>query len=414
MMKRREFGKTAFLGIGGAALLSPPIAGFLLAEAPGSPQQAARKSRVRKLSVRVGKTVEITSSFRGCWFPTIHQFSNGDLMATVRMSPDEINPEGDFSSYCVSRDQGGTWSRRYTMGAGANVDGAWSHAPAPDGSIWQLYGWVDAHPPDPSKDFYLTLTKFSQSGMEIHQRRNIPLRMREPVKTAPARLFDRKVQDGNLVRQPNLVPWGPIIRSRNGGLMAPIYYKAERDPRFYRLALIRSDDDGETWREGSLIAAVKPGAKAWPGMGKVGPCEAGMERLAHGRLLAMFRTGGDGFIGVAWSQDDGRTWTPPVSLPFKGVALRVRGLSNGVLACSTGRPGPVVLMFSTDGTGETWSHVTPIFSGKSTHYTDFVEVSPGRLLVVYDSVPYSWMDIPLSDQKSRNAILCTPVEVRLE
>lgn len=187
-------------------------------------------------------------------------------MATMRMSPDEINPEGDFSAYCISRDQGATWSRRFTMGAGANVDGAWSHAPAPDGSIWQLYGWVDAHPPDPSQNFYLTLTKFSQSGMEIHQQRNIPLRMSEPVQTAPARLFDRKVQDGNLARQPILVPWGPIIRSRSGGLMAPIYYKAERDPRFYRLALIRSDDDGKTWREASLIAAVEPGAKPWRGM----------------------------------------------------------------------------------------------------------------------------------------------------
>ena len=139
-----------------------------------------------------------------------------------------------------------------------------------------------------------------------------------------------------------------------------------------------------------------------------------MVRLADGRLFAIFRTGGDGFIGAAWSSDDGHEWTSPISLPYKGVALRVRRLSNGVLACSTGRPGPVVLMFSPDGTGEKWSHVTTIFTEKSTHYTDFVEVAPGRLLVVYDSIPFGWYNIPCADKKSRNAIYCTFVDVRKE
>lgn len=335
-------------------------------------------------------------------------------MATMRMSPDECNPEGDFSGYCLSGDGGLTWSQRYTMGAGANVDGAWSQAARPDGSIWQLYGWAATHPRGQARNFYLTRTEYLQSGMEVRQRRNVRFEMREPVRMSPCRLGDRQVQDGHLAQQPVVMPWGPILNARGGGLIAPLYYKAERDPRFYRLALIRSDDDGERWREYSTIAAVPPGAKPWTGMGKEGPCEAGMVRLADGRLFAMFRTGSDGFIGVAWSSDDGRTWTPPASLPYKGVALRVRRLSNGVLACSTGRPGPVVVMFSMDGTGASWSHMTPIFTGKSTHYTDFVEVRPGKLLVVYDSVPYGWSDIPLTDRESKNQIFGTFLEVRRE
>jgi hypothetical protein len=135
-------------------------------------------------------------------------------------------------------------------------------------------------------------------------------------------------------------------------------------------------------------------------------------RLADKRLYAIYRTGGDGFIGQAWSSDDGKTWTKPTSTPYKGVALRVRRLSNGVLACTTGRPGPVVVMFSVDGSGANWSHITPIFNGKSTHYTDFIEVEPGKLLVVYDSVPYGWHAIPYSDRESKNVIYGTFVEVR--
>ena len=412
-MNRREFAKTALWGAGGMALLDSPASRAAFVEATGNPLQTAARGKGGALSVRVGKTVEITKSFCRCWFPTVHRFSNGDLMATMRMSPDEINPEGDFSAYCISKDQGMSWSRRYTMGAGANVDGAWSQNPRPDGSIWQLYGWTDARLTGDAQDLYLTLTQFSQSGMEIRQRRNIPLHMSEPVQMLQAGLSDRRVQDGGLARVPSAMPWGPIIPSRHGGLIAPIYFKVERDPQYYRVSLLRSDDYGKTCHEGSTIAAAEHGIKLWPGMGHEGPGETGMARLADGRLFAIFRTGSDGFMGAAWSSDDGHNWTSSVQLPYKGVSPHVRRLSSGVLACSTGRPGPVVLMFSTDGTGETWSHITPIFADHSTCYTDFVEFEPGKLFVVYDSTPYNWNAIPLTDRSSRNVIYGTFVDVEM-
>ncbi len=365
------------------------------------------------LDVRVGKTIEITSSHRYCWFPTIHRFSSGKLMVTVRMSPDEVNPEGDFSAYCLSNDAGLTWSRRYTVGAGANVDGAYSDSLRSDGSIWQLYGWVESDPSGSAQVLRLTLTRFLRDGMEFEQQRDIPLRMSQPVDLAHTELFDRQMQDANLAKQPVVVPWGPIADALDGALLAPVYYyTAERDKRYYRLALIRSSDGGRSWSEYSTVAAVEPGEKPWPGMGEEGPCEAGMVRLADQRLYAIFRTGESGFIGQAWSSDDGRTWSKPTSTAYKGVALRARRLSNGVLACTTGRPGPVVVMFNLDGTAANWSHVTALFEGKSTHYTDFIEVEPGKLLVVYDSVPYGWHDIPYSDRDSENVIYGTFVEVR--
>jgi len=56
------------------------------------------------IEVRVGKTVEITSAHRYCWFPTVHQFPTGEIMVGMRMSPDEWHPEGEFSAYCPLRD----------------------------------------------------------------------------------------------------------------------------------------------------------------------------------------------------------------------------------------------------------------------------------------------------------------------
>lgn len=175
--------------------------------------------------------------------------------------------------------------------------------------------------------------------------------------------------------------------------------------------LIRSRDEGKTWNQYSVVAAVEQEDKPWPWTGEEGPNEAALVRLADRQLLTVFRTGSDGHMGETWSADDGKTWTPPIAAPYKGVAPRVRRLSNGMLALTTGRPDPVETMFGVDGSGKQWTSPTVIFEGKSTHYTDFIEVKPGELFVVYDSVPYGWTEIPFADRESKNVIYGTFVEV---
>ncbi|MGA2726657.1 MAG: sialidase family protein, partial [Terracidiphilus sp.] len=174
---------------------------------------------------------------------------------------------------------------------------------------------------------------------------------------------------------------------------------------------IRSTDQGRSWEEYGIVAAIQPNEAPWPWMGKEGPNEATLVRLSKDRLYCLFRTGGGDYMGEAWSMDDGKTWTAPVSSGFKGVAPHLRLMSDGLLACTYGRPGPVTIMFSSDE-GKTWTNVTPISHGMSTQYTDLIEVEPGKLLVVYDRTPYGWKAIPSSDKSSKNAIYGTFVEVR--
>jgi len=376
---------------------------------------ASPKSAPDELQVQVGKTVEIASASEYNWFPTVHKFTTGEIMVTIRMSPDEMRPARMFSAYCISRDGGLTWGRRYPMGEDADMDGAWSEAFQKDGKVWHLYTPLEPYPAGQTQAFHASLSKFSRGGTEATIARDVVIRLSEPMHMLSLRALDRRSSDNERIGEEiSGFPWGPILEGLNGDVMAPVYYKAERDQRYYRLALIRSSDGGKSWNEYSTIAAVAPEEKPWPGMGNEGPCEAGLVRLADKRLYSIFRTGSDGFMGNVWSSDDGKTWTKPTSTPYKGVALRVRRLSNGVLACTTGRPGPVVVMFSVDGTGEKWSHITPIFDCKSTHYTDFIEVEPGKLFVVYDSVPYGWYEIPYADRESKNVIYGTFVEVRKE
>ena len=172
------------------------------------------------VTVKVGKTVEITASYKYLWYPTVHRFSTGEMLATMRMSPDETSPEGEFSAYCLSRDGGETWSRRYPMGAGANIDAAYTQVPRDDGAIWGLaagYGSLEAYPPGAKTDFHVTLTKYSRGGMEIQQIRDAKVHLAEPVESIPVELFGTKQKDASPLRKvPSAQPFGAIIDGPGG------------------------------------------------------------------------------------------------------------------------------------------------------------------------------------------------------
>lgn len=378
--------------------------------------QSSRQPGDDGFKVHVLDTMEITSSYRYCWYPTVHLFATGEILTTMRMSPDEEHPEGEFSAYCTSKDGGRTWSRRYTMGAGANVDAAYTQAAREDGTVWVLgggYEVIDPFPAGQSTQFHVALTRYARGGGEILQINDALLRLAQPAQMTPAKLFDIGTKDASkLEALPMVTPWGAIIEGRNGDWLAAVYYVTQKDPRRRRLVLARSADQGKTWNETSVIASIAPGEEPWDWMGSEGPNENAIVRLADQRLYCIFRTGSGSFMGHVWSSDDGRSWTKPVSTGVNGVAPHIRRLSNGALACTYGRPGPVTIMFSVDGTGRSWSHATEIFRGMSTQYTDLIEISPGKVFIVYDSVPYGWHAIPYSDKQAKNTIFGTFVETK--
>lgn len=100
----------------------------------------------------------------------------------MRMSPDERDPEGDFSAYCLSKDAGKTWSRRYVMGSGANLDAAWSTDPEKDGKIWQILGFVEAYPPgsEPGRTSHLDQMVSRRNGISAVERCSLALSGADP------------------------------------------------------------------------------------------------------------------------------------------------------------------------------------------------------------------------------------------
>jgi photosystem II stability/assembly factor-like uncharacterized protein len=100
-------------------------------------------------------------------------------------------------------------------------------------------------------------------------------------------------------------------------------------------------------------------------------------------MMSVQRTSSFQPLRQTWSHDGGKTWTPLITLEEGSVSPDMVVMSNGVVACSYGRPGSN-LMFSTDQ-GKTWTHHTVITDSGGFNYTALREVSPGRLLYIHDA-----------------------------
>lgn len=146
--------------------------------------------------------------------------------------------------------------------------------------------------------------------------------------------------------------------------------------RAYRTVLVSSDDNGKTWNFVSTIATEDD--RSIDGM-----CEPVLRKVADGSLLCIMRRDSCKPMAQCRSTDGGQTWSSPELLPAHGVDPDLCLMSNGVLACTYGRPG-LHIMFSEDGCGYSWGYRTEIGTWPSSTYMGITEVAPGKLLLAYD------------------------------
>ena len=346
------------------------------------------------MNVEILDQVKVTQTERWCWFPTVCQFSTGEVLAQFWMAPDEVDPESAMTGYCVSPDGGKTWGPRLTKGFGGHC-----HFPFDDGSMLEIGYQTVPQPLGQAQELRVTRILYREAGRSLERSFGL-LTLPEPVK-----LVEPSPRTGS--RSPvGLVFDHSIIRANGGSLLATMYGHFERD-ELYRSILVRSTDEGRNWQYFSTIASVE--SDPADDMGPNGLCEPSAIRLANGDLFCIMRTGSNSPMFQCRSSDDGVTWDEPRSAGLKGVQPDLCLLSDGVLACSYGRPGPVSLAFSEDGTGSAWTNVTEIFAENSTRYTGMVEVEPNVILLVYDSVPKGWQ--PIAEQGLMNSIRCALVRV---
>ncbi len=140
--------------------------------------------------------------------------------------------------------------------------------------------------------------------------------------------------------------------------------------------LMRSTDEGKTW---TYFSTVGPGG------------EPAVCRLSATEQTAVIRGDRNSRMKQMFSHDAGKTWTQPIELEVGKVLPDLVLMSNGVLACSYGRPASC-LMFSMDG-GKTWPSHHVISDKVGFNYTSIREISPGRLLYTHDASKLSALTV---------------------
>ena len=136
--------------------------------------------------------------------------------------------------------------------------------------------------------------------------------------------------------------------------------------------IFRTTDRGDTWEQMAVIHTDHD------------MCEGSIAQLQNGRIVLVSRPEAD----VCWSEDGGRTWSPPVSLGMRLFEPGLVALRDGTLLCLHGSygAGGLACMFTRDH-GQTWlvPHqddgfaVDPSVYG----YGKGIELPDGSVYVVY-------------------------------
>lgn len=318
------------------------------------------------VTVEIGAPVVIHKSDKERqWFPGVAQLEPKKLVVTIQRAADEINPDALASLFQVTEDGGRTWSEPRVWPEGGN-----SWVRLKDGTcLWLSYLLMFQ-----SDTVAQCRVGRSKDGVNYTW-------SDETVDIAPNRFGHMEKGTASLVFHQS------IVETPDGGLLATLYGRFAGDTS-YRSVLAQSVDHGTTWKLLSTIAYD-------PTIPGEGPCEPSMVRLAHGDLFCMMRVESAKPMLWARSADNGKTWSPPKRMPEEYASLSVDPdlliLSNGILACSVGRPD-CWLMLSLDGTGNEWTKPILVFHGPSTCYTHIREVAPGELLYIHDVTPAGWKE----------------------
>lgn len=171
----------------------------------------------------------------------------------------------------------------------------------------------------------------------------------------------------------------------DGTILLTAFTRFDGD-RLARCVLLASEDGGRSFSYRATVATQRDAS--W---GSEGPNESALMVLPDGDVICVMRTGCDAWYHAlsmlqARSSDGGRTWKNHRMMGVRGVNPILVMLGNGVLACTSTRPGNQ-MVFSADY-GRTWTgdlQINETDTGSSA-YMDMLALDSNKLLVVYEEL----------------------------
>jgi BNR repeat protein len=260
--------------------------------------------------------------------PTPLRYSPKTLEAYRKMGmpADIVAPTGGRAMMIRSSDEGKTWGKPTTLLDTPDDDRHPAWLEMPDGT--------------------LLCSLFVYPGVEFGDVIGHP---EDAYHTVIIRSHDHgHTWDKELIRPPT--PFladetdGPLVLLKDGTALLTISGANPGGPP--QAALFTSTDSGASWQ---LRSIVKTDHELE---------EASATELPDGQWVLMARREGD----IAWSADQGHSWTAPVTFGMRLYAPSLNVLADGTLVCLHGSYAPghagLRLIFSTDG-GHTWIAPAP-------------------------------------------------------
>jgi len=268
-------------------------------------------------------------------FPDVCRMRDGRLISVFYAGyghvsdPTEAWPRGGRVSYCVSEDEGATWSGARVIFDGPDDDR--------DPSITQL------------EDGRLVCSFFKRhKGSWLTYSGDAAKTWSEPVRLSGTYYLS-----------------APLRELRDGTFIQGLYY--ERGGKAWG-AVIKSADHGKTW--GRVIDI--------PNGGEYLDAETDIIELSDGRLLAALR--GRRRMWRSISKDRGETWSAPVSFGAPGHCPYLHRAADGTIVLAHRLPA-TSLRFSRDE-GKSWSDAIRV-DDHGGAYPSMVNLRDGSILIVF-------------------------------
>ncbi len=308
-------------------------------------------------------TVRLSLGNDSGYFPVVTTTGKEDIVIVYRAGAGHMGISGRLEAIS-SRDEGATWSEPAIVACSELDDRNPSVGVTDDGAIVVAYhrngNYVGDREYDTGlRNFHTYLTR-SEDGGRTWQK---------PYKLDLERFY-------------GFSPYGQMLTLKDGSLLMPIY-----GSRSWRSGgsepvsscLLRSDDDGMSWRKYSVVAEDED--------------EAAFLILPDGRMLAALRSEKDSHLSGSFSNDMGRNWQPLKDLtgPSQHPACLTL-LHNGYVLLSYGYRAPPygARGLISEDYGRTWLRDREIIFGDDAPnwdcgYPSTIRLNSGKLVTAYYS-----------------------------
>jgi hypothetical protein len=325
-----------------------------------------------------------TNGYRHLHPADLISLKNGDILMLTREATEHYSNDGDVVML-RSKDGGKTWGDRKVISAIKDLDEREGCGiQLKDGTIIVGVYYNNLYNKDGSYDWEKRIDRTNEQGKRFLGAHIITSKDNGET-WSEASFIDTKGMPFSSLEGPTDAP----VEMPDGSVvMGIIAYAINGDAKNYSSVMIRSTDQGKTWKYLATMAG-DPGGKLG------GFYEPGIVRTRSGRIVAALRNHApENAIWITYSDDQGKTWAPVFQTKMIGHPVDLIQLNDGRLMATYGiregrhaSPGGIRACFSNDN-GKTWDINSEVqlrndLMNWDLGYPESLELKDGRVLTAY-------------------------------